>query len=162
MSETPPAHRSIETVDADESNTGARRDDVEDVPAASTAGGPRILVVDDDAYVHVGIRAALKGLRGEIRTASSGREALEIMAEFRPQVAILDVGLPDTDGYQLADDLRALHDFAGLRIIFLTGYLPDQLSVDVAGGNLFLGKPYRMHVLLDAVKRQLGAVAAGE
>ena len=120
---------------------------------------PRILVVDDDAYVHVGIRAALRGLRGEIRTAATGRGALAIAAEFRPDVAILDVGLPDTDGYQLAYDLRSDPGLSTLRIIFLTGYLPDRLSVDVAGGNLFLGKPYRMQVLLDAVRRQLGSPA---
>jgi len=137
--------------------------DSAETPAASSAPKRhRILVVDDDAYVHVGIRAALRALRAEIRTASSGREALEIARAFRPHVAILDVGLPDTDGYQLADDLRSVPALSGLRIIFLTGYLPDRLSVDVAGGNLFLGKPYRMHVLLEAVTRQLGAVAAGE
>lgn len=118
---------------------------------------PRILVVDDDTYIHVGIKAALGALRAEIRTASTGREALAIAARFRPDVAILDVGLPDTDGYQLAYDLRADPRLSALRIIFLTGYLPDRLSVDVAGGNQFLGKPYRMQVLLDAVRRELGA-----
>ncbi len=118
---------------------------------------PRILIVDDDTYVHVGVRAAIRALRADVRTASTGREALSVASSFHPDIAILDVGLPDTDGYQLAYDLRSDPALAGLRIIFLTGYLPDRLSVDVAGGNVFLGKPYRMKVLLDAVRRELGA-----
>ncbi len=118
---------------------------------------PRILIVDDDAYVHVGVRAALKGFRCEIRGASTGREAVAIASEFLPDLAILDVGLPDTDGYQLAYELRSDLGLSNLRIIFLTGHLPDQVAVEVNGGNLFLGKPYRMQVLFDAVQRQLAA-----
>jgi CheY-like chemotaxis protein len=123
---------------------------------------PRILVVDDDDYIHVGVRAALRGLRGEIRSATTGAQALATAAAWHPDLAILDVGLPDTDGYQLAYDLRADPDLAEMRIIFLTGHLPDELAVQVIGGNLFLGKPYRMQVLAEAVQRQLDGPVARE
>lgn len=128
-------------------------------PTAPAAGptGRRILFVDDDAYMHVGVRAALKELHCEVVSASTGHEALESAATFRPDVAILDVGLPDTDGYQLAYELRSDPERAGMPIVFLTGHLPDQTAVEVIGGNLFLGKPYRMQVLFNAVQRQLAA-----
>jgi len=127
------------------------------VPARDLAPATarRILVVDDDAYIHVGVRAALKGLRCEIRSVSTGAEALVSAAEWQPDMVILDVGLPDTDGYQVAYELRSNPALAEMRIIFLTGHLPDQLAVSVIGGNLFLGKPYRMQVLADAVMGQL-------
>ena len=125
-----------------------------------TPSARRVLVVDDDAYIHVGVRAALKGLRCEIRSASTGCDALEVASTWRPEIAILDVGLPDTDGYQLAYDLRADPALATMRIIFLTGHLPDQLAVEVIGGNLFLGKPYRIQVLATAVRGQLASLAS--
>lgn len=131
------------------------------VPTLSAAG-PRVrrtLVVDDDEYVHLGVRAALKTLRCEILVASSGRDALAIAAASPPDVAILDVGLPDTDGYQLAYELRTDLGLTAMRIIFLTGHLLNQSAAEVTGGNLFLGKPYRMQVLLEAVQRQLAARA---
>jgi DNA-binding response OmpR family regulator len=128
--------------------------------AGTGAGRRRVLVVDDDAYIHVAIRAALRGSRCEIQVAHTGAEALAIASGFRPHVTIVDVGLPDMDGYLLAYELRSDPGHAAMRIIFLTGHLPNQTAIEVADGNLFLGKPFRMHVLSEAVERQLAVAAA--
>ncbi len=119
-----------------------------------------VLVVDDDDYVHLAIQAALRSLRCEILTARTAGEGLTLARARRPDLAILDVGLPDSDGYQLAYELRSEEHLTEMRILFLTGHLPDAAAVRVVGGNLFLGKPFRMQVLMEAVRHQLAQVSA--
>lgn len=122
---------------------------------------PVVLIVDDDEYIRVAVRALLRNLRCEVLTAGTAAAALALARAHHPDLAILDVGLPDTDGYQLAYELRSEEDLAGMRIVFLTGHLPDASAVEVVGGNLFLGKPFGMQALLEAVRQQLAGAAAG-
>jgi DNA-binding response OmpR family regulator len=122
---------------------------------------PVVLIVDDDEYVRVAVRALLRNLRCEVISAGTAAAAIDLARAHHPDLAILDVGLPDTDGYQLAYELRSDDDLAGMRIVFLTGHLPDESAVEVVGGNLFLGKPFRMQALLEAVRMQLAGAVAG-
>jgi two-component system KDP operon response regulator KdpE len=122
---------------------------------------PVVLVVDDDDYVRLAVQAMLRGIRCEVVTAATGGAGLELARIHHPDLAILDVGLPDTDGYQLAYELRSEEELAGMRIVFLTAHLPDATAVEVVGGNLFLGKPFRMQTLLEAVRSQLAGSTAG-
>ena len=58
----------------------------------------------------------------EVKTAESATSALKVLENFRPEVAIIDIGLPDMDGYELARRVRALPDRKPIRMIALTGY----------------------------------------
>jgi two-component system KDP operon response regulator KdpE len=120
-----------------------------------------ILIVDDDDYVHSTLAAALRGLRAEIVRAGTAAEGLRLALERRPDLAIVDVGLPDMDGYGLTEALRARPELRTLRICILTGHLPDARRARAAGADAIVGKPFRLGELLDTVRDQLRAVPDG-
>jgi DNA-binding response OmpR family regulator len=117
--------------------------------------GPVILVVDDDEYVHSTLAAAMRGLRPEIVQATTAAQGLELALERRPDLAIVDVGLPDLDGYALTRAMRARTELAGLRICILTGHLPDEALAREAGANAIVGKPFHLNDFLDTIRGQL-------
>lgn len=125
------------------------------VGSGSQRSGPVILVVDDDEYVHSTLTSAMRGLRPEIIRAATGAEGLASALEHHPDLAIVDVGLPDLDGYALTRALRAQPELAGLRICILTGHLPDERLAREAGADAILGKPFRLNDFLDTVRAQL-------
>ena len=78
----------------------------------------RVLVVDDEPNIVEVIAMALRFQGFEVQTAASGREAVAAVARFKPHLMILDVMLPDMEGFEVADRLGAQR--AGVPIIFLT------------------------------------------
>jgi CheY-like chemotaxis protein len=88
--------------------------------------GLRVLVVDDNADTAEALALLLR-LRGHADVvAFDGTQALAEAAAHRPDVAFLDIGLPDLDGYELARRLRADPPQAGARLVALTGYTHDE------------------------------------
>jgi CheY-like chemotaxis protein len=83
---------------------------------------PKILVVDDSVDGAEMLAAALSAKGYDTRVAHDAPVALLIAADFRPDVALLDIGLPVMDGYELAARLRELPDLNGMKLIALTGY----------------------------------------
>jgi DNA-binding response OmpR family regulator len=115
------------------------------------------LIVDDDEYVHGALEAALRGLRVHLLTAHTAAEGEALAIQHRPLLAIVDVGLPDRDGYQLTADLRRFPALAGMRVLILTGQSPDQDAARSSGANGLVLKPFRLHHFLDCVREQLGS-----
>jgi CheY-like chemotaxis protein len=89
---------------------------------ASPANTARVLVVDDNRDAADVLADALNAAGYEARTAYDAPAALEVARSFRPTVAMLDLGLPVMDGYELARHLRAHADTAGVRLVAVTGY----------------------------------------
>jgi signal transduction histidine kinase len=117
-------------------------------------GPKRILVVDDNADAAESL-AMLLNLKGhETRVALRGGEALEQAETFKPDVALLDLGLPEMDGYELAARLRAVPGLQAIRLVALTGYgrSEDRQRTQAAGFHGHLVKP----VDLAALGRALG------
>ncbi len=87
--------------------------------------GRRILVVDDNVDAAQSFAALLKLMENEVRTAGSGPEALEVAKQYRPDLVLLDIGLPGMNGYEVA---RRLRDDAAERIIVVavSGYGGEQ------------------------------------
>ncbi len=82
----------------------------------------RVLIVDDNVDAANSL-AMLLGVEGhEAQVAYGSREALERIEAFRPDVALLDIGLPEIDGYELARRLRSIPHLKALRLVALTGY----------------------------------------
>ncbi len=103
----------------------------------------RVLVVDDNAD-SVSMLSMLIDLKGHTTaTAQSGQEALEVAAEFRPDVVILDIGLPGMDGYQVASALRQRPDSAQTLLVALTGWgsAEDKQRTRDAGFDHHFTKP---------------------
>jgi CheY-like chemotaxis protein len=103
----------------------------------------RLLVVDDNAD-GAASTAMLLELQGHtLRIAHSGLEAIAAVPEFQPQVVILDIGLPDISGYEVARRLRASLAQATPRLIALTGWgsEDDRRRARAAGFDAHLVKP---------------------
>jgi DNA-binding response OmpR family regulator len=122
---------------------------------ATTTRSPSVLIVDDDEYVHGALEAAMRGLRVNLLPAGTAEEGIELAIRHRPVLAIVDVGLPDRDGYQLIADLRRIPTLADLRILILTGGSANPRAARTAGANGVILKPFRLHQFLDLVREQL-------
>ncbi|HVF16885.1 MAG TPA: ATP-binding protein [Steroidobacteraceae bacterium] len=109
----------------------------------------RVLVVDDNNDTTMLMSEALGSLGYEVRTASDGPTALRIAEEFKPHVALLDIGLPVMDGYELAARLRNTQIGVGLRLIAVTGYgqNEDRLRSQAVGFEAHLVKPITLELL---------------
>ena len=93
----------------------------------SGAGGKkRVLVVDDNQDAAEILSEALLMMGYDTRCAHDGAAALAVATTFLPEVALLDIGLPIMDGYELALRLRALPGLHGMRLVALTGYGQDR------------------------------------
>ncbi len=91
-------------------------------PRQPRHGGKRILVVDDNADAAESI-AVLMGIEGhEVKTVTDAMQALTCLDVFAPQVAIIDIGLPGMNGYELAAGIRANRSLPKPLLIALTGY----------------------------------------
>jgi CheY-like chemotaxis protein len=129
-------------------------------PAARPGRALRVLVVDDNVDQAESMAMLLRAAGQEVRVVYSGAHALATAAEYRPQVVLLDIGLPEIDGYEIARRLRQDPLFERLPLIAMTGYGQDtdrQRSL-AAGFDHHLVKPadpQRLRELLE----QLGAEA---
>ncbi|MGV3740914.1 MAG: ATP-binding protein [Burkholderiaceae bacterium] len=113
----------------------------------------RILVVDDNVEAAELIAAGLSYAGHQVKTAANAREALDLFEDFQPEVAVLDIGLPDIDGYRLAESIRRRYpDWAG-QLIALTGYgqAADKEKAAAAGFDVHLTKPVSIAELSQAI-----------
>jgi len=132
-----------------------------DRPALPAAGGAcapvtrqRILIVDDNTDAADTLAELLQMQGHQTCAAYSGREALERVLSFEPDVALLDIGLPQMDGYELAERLRSLPRLQGIRLIALTGYgqTEDRQRGQAAGFDDHLVKPVELRALERALQ----------
>jgi PAS domain S-box-containing protein len=101
----------------------------------------RILVVDDYADAAESLMMLLQSSGHEVETADCGKKAIERAQVFRPQVVLLDIGLPDIDGYEAARQLRALPETKDAILIALSGYAQSSNNECSAAFNHHLLKP---------------------
>ena len=113
--------------------------------------GLRVLLVDDNEDAAMLLSEVLRMQGHEVVVAHDGAAALQAVATFIPEVALLDIGLPVMDGYELARHLRAQHPSPHLRIIAITGYgeEKDKLRSMAAGFDEHLVKPVDMDRVCD-------------
>jgi CheY-like chemotaxis protein len=128
-------------------------DDAGAPPTSTTSASARVLVVDDnvDAADALAEMLALEG--HEVRTASSGASALECLEGFHADVALLDIGLPDISGHELAASIRRDPRWRSMRLIALTGYGrgPDVERALAAGFDAHLTKPADIELILHTI-----------
>lgn len=114
----------------------------------------RVLVVDDNQDAAEMLSEALQLLGYETATAHDGPEALRVADEFRPDTALLDIGLPVMDGYELAQRLRSQFG-RELTLIAITGYgqESDRLRSQAAGCQHHFTKPVDLQKLAESLAR---------
>jgi CheY-like chemotaxis protein len=129
------------------------------VSTADTAqllDGLRVLVVDDEADVRGAVASLLERSGALVLSLESGAGIEEAMAEFRPDVLVLDIGMPGEDGYSLIRRIRGLSAVGGAEVpaISLTAHARDedrQHAID-SGFHAHLPKPIDVPLLLSTIR----------
>ncbi|WP_295587755.1 PAS domain-containing protein [uncultured Lamprocystis sp.] len=124
----------------------------------------RILVADDDVDVADSLTLLLDILGHEVRTARDGMEALEIAAQFKPELILMDLGMPRLNGYDACRRLRTDPAGAGAVIVALTGWGQDRhhQATAAAGFDLHLVKPVGLAELQGLIDRLSGTRGESE
>ena len=125
-------------------------------PAAQAAEDRgRVLVVDDELFLRDAVAASLTFLGFDVMTAESGGEALRLARERPFDLAVLDVMLPDTDGFEVVRRLR--RDGSRLPVIFLTARdtREDKVTGLTLGGDDYLTKPFGLDELAARIRSVL-------
>jgi CheY-like chemotaxis protein len=124
-----------------------------DAGAVEAAAGLRILVADDNADAAELLRDLLARHGHTVDVVGNGHAALEAAARVKPDVALLDIGMPGLNGHDVARRLRAQPDTRATRLVALSGWGTDAdraRSAD-AGFDCHLTKPVELQALLDIV-----------
>ena len=152
-----PIARAEESTQASGADSSTRRRDGTEA-SLSPPPDSRVLVVDDSPDI-THTMAELLALRGHsVQTASNGEEALEAAVAFRPTVVLLDIGMPDFDGYAVAERMRRLPQLKDTRFVAVSGYgAPEhRVKAKEAGFDFYIVKPID-YASLDEVLRRPGA-----
>jgi len=128
-------------------------------PHAGSVVPKRILVVDDNVDAATTLQLLLKSLGHEACAVYDGQQALSMALAFRPDVVLLDIGMPGLDGYEVARRLRALKRGESLRIIAVTGWgqEADRTRSREAGFDVHLVKPVDPGLLTSVLANNNGA-----
>ena len=123
-------------------------------PQPAAVAVHRVLLVDDNLDALHMMRQLLQMMGHEVRTAPDGPAALELVDTFRPDIAILDIGLPGMSGYELAAELRAKLGDKTPKLVALTGYgqESDRAKSRAAGFEIHLAKPVDRKRLLETLE----------
>ena len=122
---------------------------------------PVVLVAEDDEDILDLVELSLQQDGYDVITARDGQEALRLAGERRPALALLDVQMPKTDGYEVTRRLRADHATRGMAIIILTASVRDTELARAfdAGADDFLRKPFSPGALAARVRAALESEA---
>jgi two-component system OmpR family response regulator len=128
---------------------------------AKDDSGHRILVVDDEANISELISTSLRFVGFDVRTAATGSQALTIAEEFKPHAIILDVMLPDLDGFEVCRQIR--NEGINVGVLFLTAKdgMEDKVAGLTIGGDDYMTKPFSLEELvarLRALLRRIGVI----
>jgi two-component system KDP operon response regulator KdpE len=113
-----------------------------------------ILVVDDEPQIRRALRTSLEAHGYEVRTASNGTEAVEAAAEAAPDLVFLDLGLPDLDGAQVIERVRAFSDVPVI-VVSVRDRQIDKVEALDAGADDYVTKPFAMEELLARLRAAL-------
>jgi len=124
----------------------------------------KILAVDDEKHIVRLVQINLEKEGYEVATASTGREALERVSDFQPDLIVMDVMMPEMDGFEALKKLKENPETRDIPVIMLTAKAQD---ADVfrgwqSGADLYLTKPFNPAELLSFIKRLLSSSAATE
>jgi two-component system OmpR family response regulator len=129
----------------------------------ATNGSPyRVLVVDDEPNIVDVVSMALRFQGFTVETAGSGQEAIAGVASFRPHLMVLDVMLPDMEGFEVAQRLGAQR--ADVPIVFLTARdaTEDKVRGLTTGGDDYVTKPFSLEELVARIRTVLRRTGAAE
>lgn len=117
----------------------------------------KILIVDDEEGVRVVARTILKKGGHEIMEAEGGKEGLRMLESWTPDIIILDVMMPEMDGWEVCEKIKSEPKFKGIPVIMFTvkGEMEDMRHSRGTGADAHVSKSFGMDVLLKTVESLL-------
>jgi DNA-binding response OmpR family regulator len=119
------------------------------------AGGPEVLVVEDDAHLRQVVEWALADEGFAVALAADGQEALARIRQERPALVLLDMGLPGLDGFGVAAGIRALHGGAVPVVVMTADGRAAEKAAQI-GAVAYVRKPFDLDELIETVRRLAG------
>jgi two-component system, OmpR family, response regulator len=132
------------------------------MPRSSENTNYRILVVDDESSISDLISTSLRFVGFEVRSAATGSEALTVAEEFKPHAVVLDVMLPDSDGFEVCRQLRS--EGLNIGVLFLTAKdgMEDKVAGLTIGGDDYMTKPFSLEELVARLRALLRRIGVAE
>jgi DNA-binding response OmpR family regulator len=118
----------------------------------------KILVVDDDPYILMSLEFLMQKNGFRVMVARNGKEALSLIASQVPDLILLDIMMPDVDGYSICQQVKSNPEWQHMHVVFLSAKTREadiQKGLDL-GASLYLVKPFSTRDLMKKIKVLLG------
>ena len=118
-------------------------------------GGPLVLVVDDDAQVREMVRVNLELEGYTVREAANAEEGLAALEEQAPDLILLDVMMPQVDGWEMLRRVQERHGVGSIPVVMFSGKIDERTGAEATqrGAEAFVGKPFDLQALIDQTKQ---------
>lgn len=130
-------------------------------PGGTPRGGPLVLIVDDDAGLRGFVRASLELEGYSVREAASAEEGLAALEEEPPDLILLDVMMPQVDGWEMLRRVQERHGVGSIPVLMFSGKVDERVAGEAAerGAQGFIGKPFDPQQLIESAKQMLATRA---
>ncbi len=120
-------------------------------------GGPVVLIVDDDARLREFVRVNLEMEGYTVREASSAPEGLDALEDTPPALILLDVMMPEVDGWEMLRRVQERHGVGSIPVIMFSGKVDEESMAEAQsrGAQGFVGKPFDPQQLIESTKQLL-------
>jgi excisionase family DNA binding protein len=147
---TPGGHRRFRRSDLDAFLAGSSG-------GTATAERPLVLIVDDDAQLREFVRVNLEMDGYVVREAGSADEGLAALDEEPPDLVLLDVMMPQVDGFEMLRRMQDRHGVGSVPVIMFSGKVDEETATRAAreGAQAFIGKPFDPQALIESTKQLL-------
>jgi excisionase family DNA binding protein len=128
-------------------------------PGGSLQQGPLVLIVDDDERVREYVRVNLEMEGYAVREAGSADEGLEVLEEVSPDLILLDVMMPEVDGWEMLQRVQERHGVGAIPVVMFSGKVNERSAEQATarGAQGFVGKPFDPQQLIEQAKQLLPA-----
>jgi len=118
---------------------------------------PTVLIVDDDEKLREYVRVNLEMEGYTVREAGSAEEGLRVLEETTPNLVLLDVMMPEVDGWEMLQRVQERHGIGTIPVIMFSGKVDERAADEAAsrGAQGFIGKPFNPQELIDQTKQLL-------
>lgn len=114
----------------------------------------KILVVDDDPYILMSLEFLMKKNGFDVLVARNGTEALQIVKTFTPDVVLLDIMMPDVNGYEICQYIKSQKKLQNTHVVFLSAKSSeaDKEKGISLGASLYIAKPFSTRLIVSQIK----------
>ena len=126
-------------------------------PGGKQREGPIVLIVDDDPGLRGFVRASLELEGYSVREAGSAEEGLAVLDEEPPDLILLDVMMPQVDGWEMLRRVQERHGVGAIPVLMFSGKIDERALEEAAsrGAQGFIGKPFDPQQLIESAKQML-------